>query len=189
MKTFKVFLAFILSALILSGCAVRTAPGQTKLIKKEFDFYFSSGEDQYRNISEDLYDLFISDVKWYASDGITLQDPILQVSPIVVKWQEGDIEYKVPGVKISIQVTAILDEDISIGKKGIYIGLPNIQMIANAMGVQPKTGEYPLDEEILVSQVNVHSSRFVSLAIVYIPIGLVTITLLVFGWEWLKYRL
>ena len=212
MKTIKLLIFTGVLVFLLSGCgvrekvnsyvvtftssnfwsaitAIRTSPGQTRQITKKINFYFAVGDDKYREISEDLYNLLISDVRWFASDGVTLRDPTITANAATIVWEEGDTTYKVPGVSITIIVEASFDDSISVGKKGIYIEFPNVKLIASAMGVQPKTGINPLEERILVSQVNVHSSEIVSLAIVYVPIGLGVIAALYFGWNWLKYRL
>jgi len=210
MKTLKFLILSGLLALFLSGCgvmeqiysyqaawgstftnssaALRTIPATTGVVTKEVDFYFSSGSDQYRNIPEDLYSLFISDARWSASEGIKLQDPTFKVSNIDVTWKEGDSEYRVPGVRITIQVQAILDESISLGQKGIYVEFPNIKYIAKAMNVQPKTGINPLEERILVSQVNVHSMEYLPMLAIYIPIGIIVFGAIGFGWNWLQRR-
>lgn len=79
--------------------AVRTSPGKSRKISKKIEFYLAIGDDQYRKISDDISALFISDVKWFASDGVELQDPTITVSEATIVWEEGNTEYKVPGVR------------------------------------------------------------------------------------------
>jgi hypothetical protein len=173
-------LALCCAAAIVSGCGgvADVTPGETLDINEEFVFYLHHHGEEYVELPLAEIIKLVGEKSWQVPQGMTLDQPVTNVTSTKVTWKSGNTEYTADGYRLKVSGKLAVSPNAQTGDSQLAVKLPDLVSTAKNKGLTLRQNSssdlLSSSDSLVIKKITVHSSAAVKALAKYGPPVLIT---------------